>query len=165
MNARDKRQLLALLRRFLADSGVPRRIPAAVFDTLLHLTPQVTIETVIVRQHGGRTNVLLTRRSPRESRYPNIWHAPGSFIRYRERTQDTLGRIARHELGLAGFASATFVTWRNIPSSPVGHFLSLVFRCTIRRRPARGRWFAVNALPPSVLPYQRQIIAAALASS
>lgn len=162
MSAKHQRELLRLLGELSRELTRGRPMPAELFDTLLFITPQVTMETVIVRSHRGKPQVLLTRRAKAETRHPAIWHVPGSFLRLREQTSDVLSRIASGELGVPQFSAAAFVTWLNVYDSPVGHFISLVYRCRIRRRPGHGRWFSPQRLPASVLPYQRRIIAAAV---
>lgn len=160
MLPKDEQSLLRLLRQLAVDQRHRRPMRPAVFDALLKILPLVTVETVISRTVKGKTQVLLTRRSKNETRYPSIWHVPGSFLRNLEQTKDVLSRIAKKELGVPKFTDAKFVTWLNVYDCPVGHFVSIVYRCELGGTAPHGRWFSPDRLPASVLPYHRDIMAA-----
>ncbi|MDO8560422.1 MAG: NUDIX domain-containing protein [bacterium] len=159
MQPNDEQVLLRLLKKLAVAQRQRRPMPPAVFDALLKVVPLVTVETVITRTVKRKTQVLLTRRSKNETRYPGIWHVPGSFLRNLEQTKDVLTRIAKKELGVPKFTEAKFVTWLNVYDCPVGHFVSIVYRCELGKATTRGRWFSPTKLPASVLAYHRDIVA------
>ena len=155
-------KMLETLSRRLQSGQV---MPPEIFDALLGLMPLTTVETCILRRHRGRTEIWLTCRSRRESRYPGIWHVPGSFLRSGESFTTVVRRLERHELGgTARLAGVKFLTLMNVPNEPTGHYLSAAHWCRLRGTPRRGNWFAVAKLPASVVPAHRQLIRHAAAA-
>ncbi len=105
------------------------------------------------------TEVFLTQRSKRETRYPNIWHLPGSYLRHRKRFATVIDRLERREFGgSATLAGVKFLTMINLPRERTGHTVSLVHRCRLQGQPRTGQWWPARSLPASVIAAHRQAI-------
>lgn len=159
MTNEQTRQLIALLHALVRSTKTGRDLPPAVFDALLLLMPLLTLEVCILRHHGGAMEVWLTQRSERETRYPGIWHLPGSFLRNGEHFAAVRERLERQELGgSARLVGMKFLTVVNMANDRFGHAVSLAHRCRLLGRPRAGHWWPVRALPASVVAPHRHII-------
>ena len=156
----DEGAIGATLDALIAGLPDPRGgLPEAVFDFVRRVTPLVNVD-LLVRDDAGRT--LL---SWREDAFYRGWHVPGGIIRFRETAHQRVAAVARAELG-------TSVTPTDSPCDLIqandarGHFISLLFPCTLTaaigmdfapavgpRRAGMLRWF--DAVPDDLIPTQR----------
>lgn len=67
-----------------------------LFDAIIAIVPQTTIEAVIVDNIDHPTKVLVTPRD--DHNYPKSCQLPGSFVRYGETFLQRLNRLVRSEL-------------------------------------------------------------------
>jgi ADP-ribose pyrophosphatase YjhB (NUDIX family) len=131
-------------------SGDPRKgLPEGIFCLVSRLTPLVNVD-LLIRNLENRT--LLTWRN--DSYHGTGWHLPGGIIRFQEKAADRVREVARNELG----AEVTLESAPVLVSEIIeldrrtrGHFISLLFRCTLlvppdptlecsRGKPAPGQW-------------------------
>jgi 8-oxo-dGTP pyrophosphatase MutT (NUDIX family) len=115
------------------------------------------VNAVIV---DGTGRVLLALRDR-----PPIWNLPGGGVEPGEAPWDAAVREVAEEVGLA----VTVDRLTGVYHRPPGGDPVLVFRCTVRSgTPAtsaeavRVGWFAPDALPAAINPYQPERIAGAL---
>lgn len=78
-------------------SNPEKGVGKELFDAIISLAPQTTVEAVIVDDIDKPTKVLVTPRNDRN--YPKHCHLPGSFIRYGETFPQRLSRLIMNELG------------------------------------------------------------------
>ena len=67
-----------------------------LFNAIIAIVPQTTVEAVIVDNINRPTKVLVMPRD--DSNYPKSCHLPGSFIRYGETFSKRLHHLVRTEL-------------------------------------------------------------------
>ncbi len=100
-----------------------------LFHIISSLTPMVNVDLLIIKNK----NVLLSWRH--DQFYGPGWHIPGGVIRYREKLESRIRKVAINELNRsAAFISPEpllvnelFAKNRNIR----GHFISLLYECDI----------------------------------
>ncbi len=125
---------LAELMTFIGD---PREgLPEEVFYFVSQLTPLVNVD-LLIKNEAGQT--LLTWREDRF--YGPGWHIPGGIIRFKETYEARIQKVAHNELGVTVCAESvpltvneTMAEHRNIR----GHFISLLFKCTLTKQPSQA---------------------------
>lgn len=139
--------LLPAIRAIDAAVGDARRgLPDPVFYLVSRLTPLVNVD-LLIRDEAGRT--LLTWRE--DAYYGAGWHIPGGIIRFKEAFGERIQAVAAGELGCS-------VTFDPVPLAVQqamaeqrddrGHFISLLFRCTLATSPDPARQHAAESGPP-----------------
>jgi colanic acid biosynthesis protein WcaH len=113
------------LERLLPDpsSGLPEQ----VFHAVSRMTPMVNVD-LLVQDENGRT-LLAWRDDPLSGAG---WHIPGGVIRFRERLEHRLMKVAELEIGApVSFDPLPLAVNQLIdPSLPArGHFISILYRC------------------------------------
>lgn len=109
-------------------------LPTPVFRLVSQLTPMINVD-LLVRDDAGRT--LLTWRA--DEFYGPGWHIPGGIIRFKENIATRIAKVAEAELGCTVDFAPQPLTMREImaPHRDVrGHFISLLYLCTLRTPPA-----------------------------
>lgn len=126
----------------------PRRgLPDEVFGFALQIVPMVNVD-LLVRDDSWR--ILWAWR---EDAFGTGWHLPGGIIRFRERWQSRIAEVARIELGAEVSADEHPCRTLQLLDGERGHFLTLLFRCTLRGelQPPRG------LIPPDAQPEPEQL--------
>lgn len=132
----DKAESLDLLTaRLLEASGNTREgLPGAVFRMVSQLTPLINVD-LLIRDEAGRT--LLTWRA--DEFYGPGWHVPGGIIRFKETIATRIAKVAESELACEVDFNPQPLSMREVmaPHRDVrGHFISLLYLCTLRTPPA-----------------------------
>jgi hypothetical protein len=102
-------------------------LPNEVFYYISRTTPLVNVD-LLIHDEAGRT--LLAWRN---DRYAGVgWHVPGGIVRFKERLESRLEKVAASEIGAP-------VQWQPVPiavhqfihatRAVRGHFISLLFQC------------------------------------
>ena len=116
-----------------AKSGLPQE----AFYFVSQLTPMINVD-LLIKNKVGQT--LLTWREDRF--YGPAWHIPGGIIRFKERIEDRIVKVAEIELGCrVRFASAP-IDVRGIINKERdirGHFISLLYLCELEGDPDPAR--------------------------
>jgi colanic acid biosynthesis protein WcaH len=127
-----------------AGSADPRLgLPDVIFETVLRVTPMINVD-LLVRDETGRT--LL---SWREDAFGRGWHVPGGIIRYRETFAARIAEVARLELRARVKAEPTPCHVLQSLDEPRGHFVSLLFRCSLERPMTAAQGLIGPQAPPS----------------
>jgi colanic acid biosynthesis protein WcaH len=139
-------------------------LPEEIFLLVSRITPLINVD-LLIQDEAGRT--LLTWRD--DQYFGTGWHVPGGIIRYREMAADRVMVCAREELGAEiGFDPVPILVSETIrDQQDRGHFISLLYRCTLlgppdeRRRanldpPRRGEWMWHHRCPSNLLAVQSQ---------
>lgn len=82
------------------DIGGRRRPVCPACGTVTYQDPKLAACVVILREYGGRTEVLLGQRAG-STRNPGTWSFPAGFIDRREHVEDAAVREVREETGLS----------------------------------------------------------------
>ena len=134
-------------------------LPEELFLFVSTLTPLVNVD-LLIKDKQNRT--LLTWRD--DEFYGAGWHVPGGIVRYKEHAHERLVKVAETELGCSiKFGNVpALITESFSPSRERGHFVSLLYRCTLDTGPSpsleatgaprRGQWKWHEALPADLLP-------------
>lgn len=139
-------------------------LPDEIFLLVSRLTPMVNVD-LLIRDDDGRT--LLTWR-PAECGDPAGWHVPGGIIRYKEKAADRVRAVAKLELGAnVAFSERPLAVNEAIRavSENRGHFISLLFDCTLLTPPEErlryrgsdpepGQWAWHSVCPNNLVPVQ-----------
>ena len=146
--------------------GIRRRVPDAreglpedLFLLISELTPMINVDLLIKnKQH----QTLLTWRD--DIFYGSGWHIPGGIIRFKEKIETRIQKVALTELG-------TQVTFNPVPIAITelmaenrnvrGHFISLLYTCELvmpldptnlaNNRPQLGQWAWHNGCPDNLI--------------
>lgn len=89
---------------------------------------------LLIRNEQGQT--LLTWRA--DEFYGPGWHVPGGIIRFKESTAQRIAAVAASELGCSVESAPAPLLMREItnPHRDIrGHFISLLFACTLTSAP------------------------------
>ena len=139
-------------------------LPEELFLFVSSLTPLVNVDLLI---QDERNRTLLTWRD--DAFYGAGWHVPGGIIRYQERAQDRMKKVADEERGCLITAEPTpaLVVESFFERRQRGHFVSLLYRCRLASppnpalkarttRPQRGQWRWHETAPKDLLVAQRE---------
>jgi colanic acid biosynthesis protein WcaH len=128
------------------------------------LLPLVNVD-LLVQDESRRT--LLTWRD--DEFYGPGWHVPGGIIRFQESLAQRIRKTARSELGTDVEFSPGPVAIRefiDFQRQTRGHFISLLYRCTLLGPPAaelqfvsgvpiQGQWSWHAVCPPDMIEIHR----------
>lgn len=150
-----------------------RGLPEDVFLLISRMTPLVNVDLLI---HDPARGYLLTWRD--DAFFSPAWHIPGGIIRFRELAAQRICEVARMELGATvSFEPTPAMVYESIRPAPMsrGHFISLLYRCTLLTPPEpalqfvsgtpRARQWAWHATCPEnltdvQLPYAEFLVSA-----
>lgn len=108
-------------------------LPEEVFVLISKWTPLVNVD-LLIKDNEGRT--LLAWRD--DAYYEQGWHIPGGIIRFKETFEQRIHAVAKNELG-ATVRPEVLPLAINQTIQPSrqerGHFISLLFRCTLTSPP------------------------------
>ncbi len=135
-------------------------LPIDVFYFISQLTPLINVDLLVKNKSG---KVLLTWRDDRF--YGPAWHIPGGIIRFKEKIEDRIEKVAQLELGASVRFAPEPIYIRGLINSERdvrGHFISLLFLCElisdlpeesayIKGDPKSGEWAWHNGAPKDLL--------------
>ena len=137
-------------------------LPEEIFLFVSRLTPLINVD-LLIQDKDRRT--LMTWRD--DEFFGRGWHLPGGVIRYKERAVDRIEKCAEEELGVeVNFESSPTVIVETAEERRTrGHFISLLYRCTLQGEPDPGRkagetpkvgeWKWHDSCPDNILKVQR----------
>ena len=160
-----------LLQKVIAQIEDPHQgLPQEVFYFVSQLTPMVNVD-LLIQNKAGQT--LLTWRD--DKFYGPAWHIPGGIIRFKEKIEDRIAKVADTELGckVKFDEQPISVTPLVSPNRNVrGHFISLLYLCElvsppdikrqyVGEKPYAGQWSWHDGAPAELLgvhePFRRFI--------
>lgn len=105
----------------------PRKgLPEEIFIFVSRITPMVNVD-LLIKDEKGRT--LL---SWRDDEYAGKgWHLPGGIIRFKEKLEERLLRVAKKEMGSAIQFDPLPIAINQImcKKNARGHFISILYKC------------------------------------
>lgn len=104
-------------------------LPIDVFYFVSQLTPLINVDLLIKNKKG---RVLLTWRDDRF--YGPAWHIPGGIIRFKEKIEDRIEKVAQLELGASVRFAPEPIHIRGLINSERdirGHFISMLYLCEL----------------------------------
>ncbi len=148
------------LENILANMSDPRDgLSDEVFRFIRKVTPLINVDLLIRR--GGHT--LLAWR---EDEYDTGWHIPGGIVRFREALHSRINAVARTEIGATVESEPLPCNLTQLRQHPRGHFISLLYRCTLtsevdparvysgQGKPENGSLSWVEGVPHDLYPAQ-----------
>ena len=136
-------------------------LPDPVFALVSKLTPLVNIDLLVSCPQNGH---LLTWRE--DLVYGPGWHLPGGIIRFKERYEDRIDKVAMSELGCQVSYDPNPLAINQLFASNRdlrGHFISLLFSCEIIgtlsteikcfdvNNPENGQWYWHKTCPDNLI--------------
>ena len=135
-------------------------LPLDAFYFVSQLTPLINVDLLIKNKKG---QALLTWRN--DQFYGPAWHIPGGIIRFKEKIEDRIVKVAQLELGVSVRFAPEPIHVRgliNTERDVRGHFISLLFLCEltsdplqekayIKGDPKPGEWAWHNGAPKDLL--------------
>jgi ADP-ribose pyrophosphatase YjhB (NUDIX family) len=104
-------------------------LPDSVFYYISRTTPLVNVD-LLIKDENGRT--LL---SWRDDQYAGTgWHVPGGIVRFKERLETRVEKVAEAEIGTAVQFDPTPIALHQIIHEKHeirGHFVSLLYKCFV----------------------------------
>lgn len=143
---------ISQLRKLISNPTID--LGTELFHFVSELTPIVNVDLLVQKYKNNERLTLLTWR---KDEFYSGWHFPGGVVRYKEALTSRVSEVAKIELG----TSVTLMegpvevnehisTSRNIR----GHFISLLFRCTLNSEPdIRLKFSQENNLENGVWQY------------
>jgi len=129
-------------------------IGATLFEALIKIVPQPSVEALVVDNLENPKKILLIWR---DDKHYKGWHFPGAFIRFGENFQDALKRIILDELGaVMKNYKGTGVSYSELDSR--GHTVGNVFMVEMYRQKITKphQWF--NCVPKDLLKHHKQFL-------
>ncbi len=120
-------------------------LPQEVFYLVSQLTPMINVDLLIKNRRG---QTLLTWREDRF--YGPAWHIPGGIIRFKEKVEERIIKVAETELGCRVRFAPEAINFREIINRERdvrGHFISLLYLCELEGVPDLSR--QCRSLSPS----------------
>lgn len=149
------------LDEILRDIPDPRNgLPLEVFYFISQLTPMINVD-LLIKNSVGQT--LLTWRA--DKFYGPAWHIPGGIIRFKEKIEDRILKVAETELGVTVRFAPEPIHVKNLINHTRdvrGHFISLLFLCELTSSlnhtseavgdcPDQGQWRWHSGAPENLL--------------
>jgi ADP-ribose pyrophosphatase YjhB (NUDIX family) len=148
------------LENVLTNMRDPRTgLPDDVFHFIRKVTPLVNVDLLIRR--NGRT--LLAWR---DDEYDKGWHIPGGIVRFREAFHARIDAVALTEIGASVESEPSPCNLAQIREHPRGHFISLLYRCSLTSeidpariysglgKPTNGVLSWIEGVPDELYPLQ-----------
>lgn len=158
MSGNELEVLLRDISRKIPDARTG--LPDEVFQFVSQHTPLINVD-LLIKNSEGKT--LLTWRD--DQFYGPAWHIPGGIIRFKEKIETRIAKVAEQELGcVVKFESAPInvAELMNQHRDTRGHFISLLFRCALisnpdparacqNSTPTHGQWAWHDGAPSNLL--------------
>jgi colanic acid biosynthesis protein WcaH len=110
-------------------------LPEDVFLFVTRVTPMINVDLLIRSEAQG---TLLTWRD--DGFYTPGWHVPGGIVRYKETIAERIAAVAARELGAQVQFTEPPLAMNEVIQPPSrrirGHFISLLYQCTLTKAPA-----------------------------
>jgi ADP-ribose pyrophosphatase YjhB (NUDIX family) len=148
------------LENVLVNMSDPRTgLPDEVFHFVRRVTPLINVD-LLIRRDG------CTLLAWREDEYDKGWHIPGGIVRFREDFHSRIEAVALTEIGATVESEALPCNLAQLRDHPRGHFISLLYRCSLtseidparvhlgRGKPANGSLCWIEGLPQDFYPAQ-----------
>lgn len=147
-------------------SNPTRGLPEEIFYFISRNTPLINVDLLVKNQLG---QTLLTWRA--DNYGPPGWHVPGGIIRYKETMADRIQAVAKSELGAEVKFEPLPLAINEIILSRKdrGHFISLLYRCSLVKQLAEGmrcnnlanpkpdEWLWHDSCPVNIIPVHDKI--------
>lgn len=144
-NKPDIKQSITLIENMMGDPH--KGLPDEVFLFVSRITPMINVDLLIKNE---RNQTLLTWRD--DGYWEPGWHIPGGIIRYKEKIADRIQAVASIELGTVVVHQAAPLAINEFVQ-PVrkdrGHFVSLLYRCTLLMPPDENLRFESGTPRPN----------------
>ena len=157
-NTTNLNKTIELLESYIKDPA--KGLPEDVFLFISRITPLVNVDLLIKNEQN---HTLLTWRDDRI--YPPSWHIPGGIIRFKETIEQRIHAVAENELGVkVKFKKEPLAINEVIlPLKVRGHFISLLYECTLigsldeglkfkAGNPSPGQWAWHDKCPENIIP-------------
>ena len=101
-------------------------LPKEVFFFISRLTPMVNVD-LLIKDENGRT--LLSWRA--DSFAGAGWHVPGGIMRFKEKLEERVQKVAETEIGTVVEFDPVPVTINQVicKHDTRGHFISILYKC------------------------------------
>ena len=117
---------IKILEEYAADPS--KGLPDEVFFYISRTTPLINVD-LLIKDENGRTLLIW-----RDDEFAGKgWHIPGGIIRYKEKIETRIQKVAETEIGASvQFDPIPLEVIQMINSHKTrGHFISLLFKCHI----------------------------------
>lgn len=130
--------------------------------------PAVTVDALVFRIQGIRTEILLIKRG--NPPFEDMWAIPGGFIDMEETPEEAVDRELKEETGITGVAFFQVHTYGAVNRDPRHRTISIAYAGLLHNEAqiatggddaAEAGWFPINQLPPLAFDHP-QIIADAV---
>jgi ADP-ribose pyrophosphatase YjhB (NUDIX family) len=104
-------------------------LPEEIFLLASRLTPLVNVDLLI--QYGAGRTLLAWRK---DQYHVGGWHLPGGILRFKEKLESRIQKVAEGEVGLLVEYDPTPIAVNQLihPSrNSRGHFISFLYRCSL----------------------------------
>jgi 8-oxo-dGTP diphosphatase len=126
--------------------------------------PMVTVDAVVFRKYGNKTEVLLIQRG--HYPYEGMWALPGGFVDMEETLEEAIIRELEEETGLKGVELTQLHAYSEIHRDPRGRNISITFyglasfdnpSVKAGDDAADARWFPVDQMPELAFDHEKVI--------
>ncbi|MBU2540191.1 NUDIX hydrolase [Patescibacteria group bacterium] len=130
----DIRKAIKFLEKKIKNPSVG--LPEEVFLFISKITPMINVD-LLIKDEKGRT--LL---SWRDDKYQKGWHVPGGIIRFKEKAETRILKVAKQEIGAKiKFDHTPIAIYQLMAKQDTrGHFIYLLYKCFLSSRfPLKNR--------------------------
>ena len=153
MNKKNKNLTVLMLKKI---SNPENGLGKDLFDAIIAIVPQTTVEAVIVDNIDHPTKVLVMPRDDRN--YKKSCHLPGSFIRYSETFSQRLRYLIRAELktNIKKFKD-TNIKYNCLEKKNKRHIIGFYFLVQLSSHPkVEHKW--VDYIPKNLIRQHRDFL-------
>ena len=136
-------------------------LPEDIFLFVSRITPLINVDLLIKNEQNY---TLLTWRD--DEYYTTGWHIPGGIVRFKETIADRINAVAKNEIGAKVVFKDKPLTIKegfNNKNQNRGHFISLLYQCTLITQPKdnlkcdgnspkKNEWMWHSTCPVNIIP-------------
>ncbi|QER42859.1 NUDIX hydrolase [Thermodesulfobacterium sp. TA1] len=152
------KELIEKIESFIANPS--EGLPEEIFLLISRITPLINVDLLIKNE---KNETLLTWRE--DKYYGPGWHVPGGIIRYKEKIEERINKVALIELGakVEFEAEPLCINEIIVERKERGHFISLLYKCKLLSppsekikykgfgRPKNGEWMWHKGCPKNLI--------------
>lgn len=140
------------------------RLPEWYFFALEKIALIPAYEILVTKKTDRGTEIFLVKRPANDPVWPNMWHFPGTVLRFHDSSEEIFRRLAE-ELGINEWPAQPKLMDIVIQPNERGRHPHIFWRLEVSSDTqfSTGQFFPIDNLPPNTIEYEAQNIKQLLA--